>query len=141
MQHDGNGRQPDALDRLVERHLAARNREAAGGDDVRDVARGNGAVQLAAVARLTQQNERLAGELLRDGFGVLLALEVVGFELRLLGGEIFAVRLGGAQGFLFGQQEVAGEAVLHLHFVAHLAELFDAFEQDDLHGCSPYSTT
>ena len=98
-------------------------------------------VELAAVAGLAQQHEVLAVQLLGDLLGFPLALQIVRFELRLLGLEVFAVRLGGAQGLLLGQQEVAGEAVLDLHFVAHLAELFDAFEQDHLHGRSPHFTT
>ena len=71
----------------------------------------------------------------------LFALQVAGFELRLLGLEIFAVGLGGAQGLLLRQQEIAGEAVLDPHFVAHLAELLDPFEQNHLHGRSPHFTT
>ena len=76
----------------------------------------------------------MAVQLLGDGFGVLLALQIVGFQLRLLGLEIFPVGLGGAQRLLLGQQEVAGEAVLDADFVAHLAQLLDPFEQNDLHG-------
>ena len=110
------------------------DREAARLDHVGDVAGRDRAVKLAAVAGLADQDEGLAVQLLGDGLGVLLALQIVGFELRLLGLEIFAVGLGGAQRLLLGQQEVAGEAVLDPDFVAHLAELLDPFEQNHLHG-------
>ena len=99
------------------------------------------AVELAAVAGLAQQDEGLAVQLLGDLLGFLLAFQIARFQLRLLGLEIFAVGLGGAQRLLLRQQEVAGEAVLDAHFVAHLAELLDAFEQDHLHGASSYFTT
>jgi hypothetical protein len=51
-----------------------------------------------------------------------------------LGLKKFSIGLGGAQRLLFGQQEVAGKAVLDPDFVTHLAQLFDSFEQDHLHG-------
>src|SRR6185312_15592443 len=105
----------DVLDGLVERHLGAADREAALGDGLGDVARRNRAVELAAVARLAQQCEGLAFELPGNLLGFGLALQVAGLELRLLGLEVFAVGLVGAQGLLLGQEVVAGEAVLHLH--------------------------
>ena len=53
--------------------------------------------------------------------------------------EYLAVRVGGAERFLLREQEVAGETVAHLHFIANGAEILDAFEQDDLHVTSlPY---
>ena len=108
--------------------------EAAGFDHAGDVAGRDRAIELAAVAGLADQQEGLAVQLLGDGFGVLLAVQIMGFQLDLLGLEIFPVRLGGAQGLLLGQQEIAGETVLDADFVAHLAQLLDAFEQNDLHG-------
>ena len=40
----------------------------------------------------------------------------------------------GAERLLVGQQIVAGEAVLDLHYVADGAELLDALQQDNFHG-------
>ena len=105
------------------------------GNRIGDVAGRDRAIKLAAVAGLAQQHEGLAVELARDLFGFFLALEIARFQLRALGFEIVEVGFGRAQRLLLRQQEVAGEAVLHLHHIAHLAELFDAFEQDHLHGC------
>src|SRR5262249_6425457 len=101
---------------------------------VGDVAWADRAVKLAAVAGLTDQDEGFSVELLTDDFGFLLLLEIARFELRFLSLEIVAIGLCGAQRLLLRQEKVAGEAVLHLHFVAHLAELFDAFKQYHLHG-------
>src|SRR3546814_2440056 len=41
--------------------------------------------------------------------------------------------LARAQRLALRQQEVAGEAGLHLHHVAHLAELLDSLQQDHVH--------
>jgi hypothetical protein len=134
MQGHGDGEQADRLDRGGDVHLLAVDGETAIGDRGGDVARRDRAVKLAAVACLADQDKGLAVQLVRDLLGLALELEVMGLELGLLSLEIFAVGLGGAQGLPLWQQEVAGEAVLHLHLVAHLAELLDPFEQNDLHG-------
>src|SRR4029077_4370245 len=99
-----------------------------------DVAGTDGAIQLTAITGLTDEDERFSVELLADDFCFFLLLEVARFKLRLLTLEIIAIGPGGAQCLLLRQEKVAGKAVLHLHFVAHLAELFDAFEQNHLHG-------
>ena len=88
---------------------------------------------------LADQDELLAVQLLAGLLGLALQLQIVGFQMRLLALEIFPVRLGGAQGLLLGQKEVAGKAVTDPDFIAHLAQLLDAFEQDHLHGRSPTS--
>ena len=134
MQHHRNGEQTHGLDRHADQDLVTVDLEARLFHRVGDVARRHRTIELAAVAGLTDQDERLAAQLLGDGFGVLLAFQIVGFQMRLLGLEIIAVGLGGPQRLLLGQQEIAGKAVLDADFVAHLAQLFDAFEQDHLHG-------
>src|SRR3546814_2202327 len=45
--------------------------------------------------------------------------------------------LARAQRLALRQQEVAGEAGLHLHHVAHLAELLDSLQQDHVHFNPP----
>ena len=62
-----------------------------------------------------------------------LARFVVGDDLGLVGLEHLFVGGVRAKGLLVGKQEVAGKAVLHGDNVTDLAELFDAFEQDDFH--------
>src|SRR3546814_11781489 len=54
-------------------------------------------------------------------------------QTRTIGFEDLAVGLVGAQRLLARQQEVAGEAVLHLHHIADAAELLDSFEQNHVH--------
>ncbi len=66
--------------------------------------------------------------------GFRLALEVAGFELGALAFELLLVGLVGAQRLALRQEEVAGEAVLDLDGVAHLAEAGNAFEKNDFHG-------
>ena len=114
--------------------------EAAGCDRIGDVARGDRAVKLAAVAGLAHQRRRSCRRASRPTFSAsLLRSRLRASSCAFWRLEIFAVGLGGAQRLLLRQQEVAGKAVLHLHLVAHLAELLDAFEQDHLHGRSPTS--
>ena len=129
----------DRLDRIVEDDLVAHHREAAFGDRGRDVAGVDRTVEDAGLAGLAQHDEGLAVELGGDGGGFGLALQVARFELGALGLELGDVGLGGAQRLAARQKEVAGEARLHLHHVADLAELFDAFEKNDLHGPFPLS--
>ena len=112
MQHNRNGEKADGLDRLADLHLVAVDREAGLFHGVGDIAGAHRTIELAAVAGLADQDELLAVQLLAGLLGFALqAFEVVGFQLRLLALEIFPVRLGGAQGLLLGQQEVAGKAV------------------------------
>ena len=65
--------------------------------------------------------------------GILAAFEIMRFELVALRLEMFAIGFGGTQGLATGQQEIAGIAGLHIHNFAELAELCDAFEQNDFH--------
>ena len=68
-----------------------------------------------------------------------LELEVARLEVGPLGLELLLVRLGRAQRLAARQQEIAGEAVLDFDGFAHVAELGDAFEQNDFHDVSPFS--
>ncbi len=133
MQGDAGLMQPERLDGTLEDDLAAVDGEAAGGDGLGDVARRHRAIELAGVAGRADGDEDLAFELLGDGLGLFLELEVVGFELRALGLEVGAVVLGRAQRLLLRQQEVARVTVLDVDDVAHLAEAADALKQNNLH--------
>ena len=84
-------------------------------------------------ARLTDDHDGQAADPLGDPLRLLAALEVLRLELGALLLEARQVVLAGAQRLLLRQQEVAGEAGLHLHHVAHLSELFDTLEQDQFH--------
>ena len=139
MQGNLGGMDAKRLDRPVEHDLAAVDAEAAGGDDLGDVARGHRAVELAGVAGLPDGEEGLAVELGRHGLGFLLQLEVARLELGAVLLEARQVLLGGAQRLLLRQQEIARIAVLDVDDVAHLAEAADALEKDDLHECAPFS--
>src|SRR5882672_4273201 len=97
MQDDRNRMQADGLDRLVDRHLRARNGESAGGHDVGDVARRNRTVELAAIAGLAQQYEGLAFQLLADLRRFLAMFEIARFQLRALSLEISEIGLCRAQ--------------------------------------------
>ena len=125
--------QPKRLDGTLEDDLAAVDGEAAGGDGFGDVARRHRAIKLAGVAGRADGDEDFAFQLLGDGLGLFLELEVVGFELRALGLEVGAVVLGRAQRLLLRQQEVARVAILDVDDVAHLAEAADALKQNNLH--------
>src|SRR5690606_31676273 len=61
------------------------------------------------------------------------ALFVALFDMGALGFEPLAVGLGGAQGLALGQQEVTGEPVLDIDFVADGAAAAHALEQNDFH--------
>ena len=133
MQRDSRRVQAQRLDRLVQDHLAAVDGEAALGDDVGKIARRDRAVELAGVAGRADGNEGLAFELGRDGFGFLLELEVIGFELRALAFELGEIVLRGAQSLFLRQKIVACEAVLDVDDIAHLAEAADTLQKNDLH--------
>ena len=125
--------QPQDLDWVIDGDHAAVDREAAVGDHVGEIARGDRAIELAGISRRTNGRERLAVELGVDGLGFFLKFEVARFELHAAALEILAVLIGGAQGLALRQQEVAGKAVFDGDDIAHLAEAADTFEQDHLH--------
>jgi hypothetical protein len=137
MEADAELVQAERLDRAVEQDLAALDGNAACRHDLGDVARADRAVELAAVAGLADDDEAFAGELAGDGFGFRFQFEIAGLELRALALEALAVGRGGSERLALRQQEIAGEAVLDGHHVAHLAKPADALKKDHLHGrCS-----
>ena len=137
MHGDGDVVLADGLDRRVQHDLAA-----ADGDAVRlergdDVANRHRAEQLAGFGSLTQHDDVAAVDLLGDLGGLALGLQVAGFEFGLHAVELGAVVGGGAQRLVALQEEVAGIAVPDADDFAHLAELGDAFQQNDFHIRSP----
>src|SRR5262245_24867277 len=121
------------LHRPVQYDLPAVDVEAPRRNDLRDVARGHRSIELTGVTGLPDGGERLARELSRNAFCVLLQRKVAGLELdtiRFKAGDVF---LGCAQRLLLREEKIAGKAVLDVHYVSHLAKAADAFEQDDLH--------
>ena len=125
--------QAEGLDRREDRDLIAADVETASGDRVGDVAGRHGAVKLTGLAGLTQSDEALAVELVGDGLRFVLQLEVAGLKLHALRLEALLVAFVGAQGLALGQKEVAAVTVLDADDIAHLTQLGDALEQNDLH--------
>ena len=78
MQHHRQGEQADRLDRHADVDLVTVDLEAGLLHRVRDIARRDGAIELATVAGLADQGELLAVELLADLFGFALQLQNVG---------------------------------------------------------------
>jgi hypothetical protein len=129
------------LDRLVELDLAALDLHTRGVGRIGNVARGDRAVELQGLGGLANEGDLEALHLVGDLLGLAAALEVLGLQHVPLRFEVGDVVFGGAQRLLLRQQVVAGKARLHLHHVAHLAELGYALEQDDVHrhGWAPYA--
>src|SRR3546814_15495234 len=103
------------LDRTVEHDLALDDLVAVGLKRLDDVAYRDRAVELAGVRRLADQRQRGAVEALGLLLGIGAAGSVLGLQTLTIGFEDLAVGLVGAQRLLARQQEVSGEAVLHLH--------------------------
>jgi hypothetical protein len=61
-----------------------------------------------------------------------------GFERCALGFETLLVGFVGAKSLAERQQVVTSEAVANLYGFAHLAELGDAFEKNDVHVSVPF---
>ncbi len=83
---------------------------------------------------MADQDDLLALDIGRQLFGFAALVGIVRFDLCAVGLEDLLVGLVGAQRLLVGQQEVAGVTVLDGNDIADAAELFDAFEQNDIHG-------
>jgi len=66
-----------------------------------------------------------------------LAFDIVGLEFGLHAVELEAVVGGSAQRLAALEQKVTGKPVLDADDFAHLAELGDAFQQNDFHFRSP----
>ena len=124
------GLQAQGLDRPVDHGLPTIDAEPTGGDHLGNVARGDGAVELAGIAGLADGDEALALELGGDRLGLLLEFEVTGLELAAVLLEAGEVVGRGPQGLLLRQQEVAREPVLDVDDVAHLAEAADALQRE-----------
>ncbi|CAN1721423.1 protein of unknown function [Hyphomicrobium sp. 1Nfss2.1] len=133
MQCNAHRMHAQRFNRTLEDDLAAVDGEASRRDGLGDVARRNRAVELTGVAGRADGNEDLAIEPLGNGFGFLLQLEVVGFELGALRIEVLAVLFRRAQRLLLRQKEIAGIAVLHVDDVAHLSKTANALKQNNLH--------
>ena len=91
------------------------------------------AVKLAAFAGLADHHVGFAVELLALLFSGGLGLGVAFLDDVLLGLEALQAHGVGAQGLGAGEQEVAGEPVLHRDDVADGAQALDAFQKNDFH--------
>ncbi len=134
MQRDRHLVSADHLDRSVQVDLIAGHLDAGFRDHHCDIARRDRAEKLAGFRRLAQHHEGLAVDLSGNLLGFAAVLGIARLELlaHLLKARL--VFLGRAQGLALGEQEIAGKAVFDAHGLAHLAELGDAFEQNDFHG-------
>ncbi len=128
MQRHGERVEPQFLDRPRQYDLLAVDREAGGGRGIRGVARRDRTVERAGVRGRADHDEPLAVELVGQGLGFGLGLEVARLELGLLRFEGLEIGLGRPERLFLRQKEVAGVAVLDGHDLAHLAELGDAFQ-------------
>src|SRR5262249_31579203 len=129
----GHRMQAERLDRRIEHHLVARHREARLAERLGDIARRDRAVELAALAGLTDQDDALPVELLGHRLGLLLELEIARLDLAALRLEALAVGLRGPQRLAARQQEIARKPVLDAHHIADLSELGDPLQQNDFH--------
>src|SRR5688572_19084880 len=125
------------LDRVGEIDLRTGDGEAVGAQRLGDVARGHRAVELAGLAGLPDDDDRLAVEAGGNAGGGLAALLIALFDRGAFLLELGAVGFGGAQGLLLRQQIIAGEPVLDGDLVADMAQTADALEQNDFHLGSP----
>src|SRR5690606_28006920 len=84
MEADGDLGDADGLDRSLQLDLAAADLEAGFVENLGDVASGYRTVKLAGLGSGADDDEALAVQLLGNGFGFLLALEVARFQLDAL---------------------------------------------------------
>ncbi len=106
-------------------------------DDVADVDR---TIELAGVRRCADQHDLGPGDLFASSLGFRPTIGILGFETLAIGLEDLLVRAIGAQGLLLREQEVARETILDGDDIADPAEVADAFEEYDIHVCSPQRT-
>src|SRR5690606_12519251 len=101
-----------------------------------DIAHADRTIELAGIGRGADQNHFHAVDILAGllGFGALFRVFL--FQALAVGFEDLAVGFVGAQRLLLRKQEVTGVAVPHGDDVTDRAQLLDAFEQDDFHGCA-----
>jgi hypothetical protein len=134
VQVDGNLVEAECLDRCVQHNLVAVNGVALDGKLLGNVAGGNRTVELAHFASLTDDDDDLTVKLLGNAAGGCLGLLVTLFNCGALGAELFEIALCGAQCLAAWQEEVAGIAVLDADDIAELAEIWNAFEKNNVHG-------
>src|SRR5882762_2489952 len=126
----------EGLDGFLELELALVDFEILRGEGIGDVAGGHRAEELVVLAGLTGEVQRDA---IDDGGLLLRGIELGG---GFLGQGVadalegFHVSAGGFDGHLAGEQKIAGVAGLYGDYVAAVAEFFDVFLKDDLHGHS-----
>ena len=104
------------------------------GKGLADLLGGDGAEQTAALAGLGGDLHGQVLQLFGGGLGLGLLgglLSLAGLLLELHGVQVFG---GGDDGQLFGQQEVAGIAVGHLHQLALLALALYVLCENDFHS-------
>ena len=137
MEAQANFVQAKLFDRLFKQHLTAINRGASVGHSFRYVTAGNGAIELARITCLTNQNDGHTRHAFADGFSFRFPLKVLRFKLSLLCFKIHKAFFGSSQSFFLRQQEVASVTVLYGDDFAHLAETFDPLKQDNIHWSEP----
>src|SRR5688500_19469332 len=91
VERDANLVEADGLDRLVEQHLCPLNLESRRRCQAGDVARRDGSVELAALARLAQYDEALAVELVRLALRTRPAFRIARLKLCALMFELLPV--------------------------------------------------
>ena len=133
MQTHRHGVKTDGLDRRMNFDLRTIDRNAFCRNAICDVACCNRTIELTRFTRLTDDDIALAVKLLADGFRILLRFEIAGFKLSALRFEMFDVRLRCTQSFCTWQKEVTSLTILQAHNIAHLTELGNAFQKNDLH--------
>src|ERR1700739_4883038 len=132
----GDGVFAEGFESLAELELALVDLEALCGESFGNVAGGYGAEELIVLASLAGEVE---GDAVDERGLLLRGVELGGGFLGERGAnalEGFHVAAGGFDGELARQQEIAGGRGLDGDDVAAVAELFDVFLQNDLHGGS-----
>ena len=133
MQANLNSVQTKRLDRMGQFDLLAANGETTVDHLFGNVAGVDRTIKLSGFTSLTNQNDTEAIKLFANLFGFTPKLQVIGFQLGALRFKMFAIVFGGAQGFAFWQQKVAGVSGFNRDHIAHLAEFLDAFQKNDFH--------
>ena len=134
MEDDSDVVQAEAFQCPLKHDLVAVDLQVHGFASLGDVPRGDRAVEIAAFGSLPDDDDGESLNFGGDGFGLLLALEVAGFDLGPVALEAGAVLGRGAGRLAPRQKIVARVAVLDLDQIAHLAQALHPFEKHDLHG-------
>src|SRR5258708_7614426 len=132
----GDGIFAEGFDGFAELDLALVELEALRGEGLGDVGGGDGAEELIVFAGLAGEAH---GDAVDERGLLLRSFELGGGFLGERGADAlegFHVAAGGFDGELARQQEIAGVTGLDGDDVAAVAEFFDVFLQNDLHGVS-----